>query len=144
MPLQMPVAPNAISLAGRDAARPVEGIDAVRVTDWFEAFVEDVVPPLEFALVAGGRSNLTYRVSDAAGNTWALRRPPVSHVLPTAHDMAREHRVMSSLGPTDVPVPITVRALPGPLRKRCSVLRDGVRRGFHPSRRGAPWRSASA
>ena len=47
-------------------------------------------------------------MSDAEGKKWALRRPPVSHVLPTAHDMAREHRIMSSLGPTDVPVPTTV------------------------------------
>jgi aminoglycoside phosphotransferase (APT) family kinase protein len=86
----------------------VEGIDARRVTEWFEANVEGTKPPLHFELVAGGRSNLTYRVTDSAGNAWALRRPPVSHVLPTAHDMAREHKVMSSLGPTDVPVPRTV------------------------------------
>ena len=83
----------------------VEGIDAPRVTEWFEQNVEGTKPPLDFLLVAGGRSNLTYRVTDVAGNAWALRRPPISHVLPTAHDMAREHKVMSSLGPTDVPVP---------------------------------------
>ena len=85
----------------------VEGIDVVRVTEWFCKNVEATVPPLDFSLVAGGRSNLTYRVTDSEGNAWALRRPPISHVLPTAHDMAREHRVMSSLGPTDVPVPRT-------------------------------------
>jgi aminoglycoside phosphotransferase (APT) family kinase protein len=86
----------------------VEGIDAPRVTEWFEEKVEGVKAPLHFSLVAGGRSNLTYRVTDSAGNAWALRRPPVSHVLPTAHDMAREHKIMSALGPTDVPVPRTV------------------------------------
>jgi len=83
----------------------VEGIDEAHVTDWFQTFVNGATPPLDFALVAGGRSNLTYRVTDAAGNAWALRRPPISHVLPTAHDMAREFKILSSLGPTEVPVP---------------------------------------
>jgi aminoglycoside phosphotransferase (APT) family kinase protein len=83
----------------------VEGIDALRVTDWFVRNIGGVVAPLDFSLVAGGRSNLTYRVTDSGGNAWALRRPPVSHVLPTAHDMGREFKILSSLGPTDVPVP---------------------------------------
>jgi aminoglycoside phosphotransferase (APT) family kinase protein len=98
----MPLASQAV--AQRD---PVEGIDVPRVTEWFARFVEGTEPPLDFSLVAGGRSNLTYKVTDSAGSSWALRRPPISHVLPTAHDMAREHKVMSSLGPTDVPVPRT-------------------------------------
>ena len=63
--------------------------------------------PLRFELIAGGRSNLTYRVTDDHGRHFALRRPPRSHVLPTAHDMAREYRVISALGPTVVPVPAT-------------------------------------
>src|SRR6202034_653830 len=84
------------------------GIDQPKVTAWFEANVPDVKAPLEFTLIAGGRSNLTFRVTDSAGHEWALRRPPVSHVLPTAHDMAREHRIITALGPTPVPVPITV------------------------------------
>jgi len=88
------------------AAAPI-GIDAEAVTTWFIDHIEGITPPLDFELIAGGRSNLTYRVSDAAGRSFALRRPPVSHVLPTAHDMAREHRVMSALGPTPVPVPVT-------------------------------------
>jgi aminoglycoside phosphotransferase (APT) family kinase protein len=83
-----------------------QGIDSARVTDWFVDNVANVSPPLQFDLVAGGRSNLTYRVTDAAHTAWALRRPPVSHVLPTAHDMAREFRILKSLGPTDVPVPV--------------------------------------
>ena len=86
----------------------VEGIDRTRVSEWFSKNVEGVSGPLDFSLVAGGRSNLTYRVTDSAGNAWALRRPPVSHVLPTAHDMGREYRIISSLGPTDVPVPHAV------------------------------------
>lgn len=55
-------------------------------------------------LIAGGRSNLTYRL-DLSGGRLVLRRPPLGHVLPTAHDMAREYRVLSALDGTDVPVP---------------------------------------
>ena len=83
----------------------VEGIAAEPVTRWFQDNVEGVEPPLAFALVAGGRSNLTYRVDDVAGGSWVLRRPPLGHLLPTAHDMAREHRIIAALGPTPVPVP---------------------------------------
>ena len=54
-----------------------EGINADRVTAWFRDRVEGVSPPLAFDLIAGGRSNLTYRVTDSAGRSWALRRPPV-------------------------------------------------------------------
>ena len=85
----------------------VVGIDAERVSGWFSDNVAGAVLPLSFTLVAGGRSNLTFRVQDGAGKAYALRRPPVSHVLPTAHDMAREYRVMTALGPTGVPVPAT-------------------------------------
>jgi aminoglycoside phosphotransferase (APT) family kinase protein len=85
----------------------VEGIDADRVTTWFSSHVARCVPPLSFELIAGGRSNLTYRVADSSGRVYALRRPPLSHVLPTAHDMAREYRVMTAVGLTAVPVPET-------------------------------------
>lgn len=60
--------------------------------------------PLTFELIAGGRSNLTYRVRDTHGTAYALRRPPTSHVLPTAHDMVREYTVISALYPLGVPV----------------------------------------
>ena len=87
--------------AGTDAPK---GIDATRVTEWFQGHAPDVAPPLGFDLIAGGRSNLTYRVTDAAGHAWVLRRPPLGQVLATAHDMGREHRIISALAPTDVPV----------------------------------------
>ena len=83
----------------------IPGIDAPKVSDWFARNIPGVTLPLTFELVAGGRSNLTFRVTDAAGNDYALRRPPVSHVLATAHDMVREHRIISALAPTPVPVP---------------------------------------
>ncbi|RKT55009.1 phosphotransferase family protein [Saccharothrix australiensis] len=60
--------------------------------------------PLSAELIPGGRSNLTYRVTDGT-RRWVLRRPPLGHVLATAHDMAREHRVIAALADTDVPVP---------------------------------------
>jgi aminoglycoside phosphotransferase (APT) family kinase protein len=85
-----------------------EGIHADRVTNWFTTHVPEIATPLTFTLIAGGRSNLTYRVEDAEGRAWVLRRPPLHHVLPTAHDMGREHRLMSSLAPSGIPVPKTV------------------------------------
>jgi aminoglycoside phosphotransferase (APT) family kinase protein len=58
----------------------------------------------DVALISGGKSNLTYRVASDAGEV-VLRRPPLGHILPTAHDMAREHRVLTALEGTAVPVP---------------------------------------
>ncbi|WP_369388280.1 phosphotransferase family protein [Streptomyces sp. CG1] len=63
-----------------------------------------VTGPLTGRLIEGGRSNLTYAVSDGTAQ-WVVRRPPLGHVLATAHDMKREHRVISALHPTQVPVP---------------------------------------
>jgi aminoglycoside phosphotransferase (APT) family kinase protein len=58
-------------------------------------------------LIAGGRSNLTFHVQDDRSR-WILRRPPVGHVLATAHDMSREHVVLRALAPTTVPTPARV------------------------------------
>jgi aminoglycoside phosphotransferase (APT) family kinase protein len=82
-----------------------DGIDAGKVTDWLVANTPPVEPPLTFELIAGGRSNLTYLVTDAAGRKLVLRRPPLSHVLASAHDMGREHRIISALRDSAVPVP---------------------------------------
>ncbi|MFJ4717001.1 phosphotransferase family protein [Streptomyces sp. NPDC088785] len=60
--------------------------------------------PLSGRLIEGGRSNLTYEVSDGSAK-WVVRRPPLGHVLATAHDMKREHRVIAALHDTPVPVP---------------------------------------
>lgn len=92
------------ALAGARWSAPV-GIHLAEATAWIDEHVGEMRPPLRFDLVAGGRSNLTYRVEDADGHAIALRRPPVSHVLPTAHDMAREHRILRALFPTAVAVP---------------------------------------
>jgi len=80
----------------------IEGIHAENVGQFFRHHVEGGDCELEFELLSGGRSNLTYRVR-GGGRDWVLRRPPLGHVLPTAHDMAREYRVLSALADTDVP-----------------------------------------
>jgi len=85
------------------------GIDAEGVAKFFAAHVAGGDTKLAFAFLSGGRSNLTYRVA-GGGHTWVLRRPPLGHVLPTAHDMAREYRVLTALRDTGLPVPRT-RAL---------------------------------
>jgi aminoglycoside phosphotransferase (APT) family kinase protein len=88
--------------------RAPDGIDAEGVEAWFAANVPGATLPLSFERISGGRSNITYGVSDAAGNRWALRRPPLGKRLASAHDMAREHRIIAALTPTDVPVPPAV------------------------------------
>lgn len=93
---------------GQSDQAPITGIDAERVTEWMVANTAPVTPPLRFELIAGGRSNLTFLVVDATGRKMVLRRPPVSHVLASAHDMGREHRIISALWGSPVPVPKAV------------------------------------
>lgn len=81
------------------------GIDVERVTAWLVEHVEGAVAPFEFEVIAGGRSNLTYTVTGADGARFVLRRPPLGKVLATAHDMAREHRIVAAIDGTGVPVP---------------------------------------
>lgn len=81
-----------------------EGIDAVNVTAWLAAHVPALTPPVEYVLIAGGHSNLTYSARDAAGRCYVLRRPPLGHVLESAHDMGREYRVVHALAGSGVPV----------------------------------------
>ena len=83
------------------------GLDLGALRRW----VADTAPglldgPLTGELIAGGKSNLTYRVSDGVRSV-VVRRPPLGHVLATAHDMGREYRVISALRETPVPVPET-------------------------------------
>ncbi len=84
-----------------------EGLDTVALAAWIERERPGLLSgPLEATLITGGKSNLTYAVTDGDREV-IVRRPPLGHVLATAHDMAREHRVITALGPTDVPVPET-------------------------------------
>ncbi|GGF52943.1 acyl-CoA dehydrogenase [Marmoricola endophyticus] len=83
-----------------------KGLDLEVFAPWFAERTQ-VDGDLSAELIAGGKSNLTYRVTDGA-HRWVVRRPPLGHVLATAHDMGREHTVMAALHDTDVPVPAIV------------------------------------
>jgi aminoglycoside phosphotransferase (APT) family kinase protein len=84
------------------------GLDLDRLAGFLAQHRPDLVAgPLRGELIEGGRSNLTYLVTDGE-QEWVLRRPPLGHVLATAHDVAREHRVISALAGTPVPVPATL------------------------------------
>ena len=86
------------------AGSEIAGINAPAVTRWLAEQGVDLQPPVSFSLLAGGHSNLTYLVEDAVSRR-VLRRPPLGHVLESAHDMGREHRIISAVAQTDVPVP---------------------------------------
>ena len=62
---------------------------------------------LQATLLAGGRSNISYKLTDASGSSWVLRRPPLGHIMPSAHDMGREFRVLSGLNSVSYPTPAT-------------------------------------
>jgi aminoglycoside phosphotransferase (APT) family kinase protein len=82
----------------------MEGIRSETVTRWLVEHVTGFTPPVAFTLIAGGHSNLTYRCEDSHGKAVVLRRPPLGHVLESAHDMGREHRIISALADSAVPV----------------------------------------
>jgi aminoglycoside phosphotransferase (APT) family kinase protein len=94
----------------------VPGIDVPRLAAWLSGALPDAGRISGIELIAGGRSNLTYRLDlaadgdgggdgDGARRHVVVRRPPLGHVLPTAHDMKREHRVLTALADSAVPVP---------------------------------------
>lgn len=83
------------------------GLDLDALAAFLAPRIAGFAGPLSASVIAGGRSNLTYTVTDGL-HCWVVRRPPLAHVLPTAHDMAREWKVMSALQGTGIPVPATV------------------------------------
>jgi aminoglycoside phosphotransferase (APT) family kinase protein len=90
------------------------GLDLARLDAYLASAMPGLVTgPLAAEIVVGGRSNLTYYLTDGT-NRWVLRRPPLGHVLRTAHDMTREFRVLSGLAKTSVPVPVTVHLCEDP------------------------------
>ncbi|MFJ6197014.1 phosphotransferase family protein [Micromonospora sp. NPDC092111] len=90
------------------AERSPAGLDLDRLGGWLAGHRPELADgPLRATLIAGGKSNLTYLLR-CGERELVLRRPPLGHVLATAHDMAREHRVISALAPTAVPVPHVV------------------------------------
>jgi len=103
----------------------VEGAEPERVGPWLAERLHDPAwRHCEVSLIAGGKSNLTYLVASRAGEL-VFRRPPLGHILPTAHDMAREHRVITALGATAFPVPRTLLYSPAddnPLEVGCYAM----------------------
>src|SRR5262245_29378487 len=82
----------------------MEGVNESNVTAWLKTHTPTLTTPVTYALIAGGHSNLTYRCADRSGTSYVLRRPPLGHVLESAHDMGREHKIISALAGTKVPV----------------------------------------
>jgi aminoglycoside phosphotransferase (APT) family kinase protein len=82
----------------------VPGINVERVTEWLGANVAGARGPFTFEVIAGGHSNLTYRVVGSDSSAYVLRRPPLGHRLASAHDMSREHRIINGLQGSAVPV----------------------------------------
>jgi aminoglycoside phosphotransferase (APT) family kinase protein len=82
-----------------------QGLDLAAFRRWYDGQRPgEIAGELTASLVAGGKSNLTYEVTDGS-REWIVRRPPLGHVQATAHDMGREYTAMSALAGTDVPVP---------------------------------------
>ena len=85
--------------------RALKGLDQAAVGAWLADHIDGIVRPVVFTLIAGGHSNLTYLATDAASRQLVVRRGPLGRSGGGAHDMAREHRVISALATTPVPVP---------------------------------------
>jgi len=85
----------------------IEGINEANVTAYLSEHVPELQGSVKYSLITGGHSNLTYRCEDEAGNAYVLRRPPLGHVLESAHDMSREHKIIHALQGAEVPVPPT-------------------------------------
>ncbi len=98
--------------AGATGARAASGPDLGALAGWLADLGVDVAPPLAARRIGLGQSNLTYRLADAAGRHWVLRRPPLGELLASAHDVAREHRILVALAGTGVPVPGVVGLRP--------------------------------
>jgi aminoglycoside phosphotransferase (APT) family kinase protein len=119
-----------------------EGIDLGALARYLPPLLPEAEGPLEAELISGGKSNLTYLLR-AAGGEFVLRRPPLGHVLPTAHDMSREFKVISALGQTDVPVPAARLLCDDPSiigapfyvmdRVHGVIVQDGLPDGYAPS-----------
>lgn len=84
------------------SAPTIAGIDLPALQAWFDRTVPGT-RCLHVHMLQGGRSNLTYRLTDGT-HDWVLRRPPLGELTPSAHDMAREYRVVAALVGSDVPV----------------------------------------
>ncbi|GGC62495.1 phosphotransferase family protein [Chelatococcus reniformis] len=81
------------------------GFDTQAVAAWLARQATELEPPLAWTRLPGGHSNLSYMIEDGNGRKAVIRRPPLGELLPKAHDMGREWKLITALGPTPVPVP---------------------------------------
>jgi aminoglycoside phosphotransferase (APT) family kinase protein len=102
-PAGNPSAPSETTV--KDSLAAVPGVEHAELTAWLGRLDSELAPPVTARRLGVGQSNLTYLLSDAAGHRWVLRRPPIGHLLSSAHDVLREARILSSLAPTGVAVP---------------------------------------
>ena len=94
--------------AVQEREQSTDGLARDRLEPWLAEHVAGAEPPFAYERITGGRSNLTFYVRDAVGREWVLRRPPLGHTLGSAHDMRREHTILSALAPTGMPVPTPI------------------------------------
>jgi aminoglycoside phosphotransferase (APT) family kinase protein len=92
------------SMTGTVAVEERDRLDLVRLAEWMRVNVAGFAGPLTYAKFAGGQSNPTYRL-DTPGKSYVLRRKPFGPLLPSAHAVDREYRVIAGLHPTGFPVP---------------------------------------
>src|SRR5476651_923851 len=88
--------------------RDAHVFDQARLVDYMKAHVDGFRGPVSVLQFEGGQSNPTFHVSDGAGRMYVLRKKPPGKLLPSAHQVDREYRVIKALSDhTDVPVPKT-------------------------------------
>ena len=92
----------------------IPGIDEGRLTPWLADRLPELEPPFRFVRVGEGQSNLTFRVEDATHRAVVLRRPPLGEILASAHDMDREHRILTGLAGAGARVPQPLAACDDP------------------------------
>lgn len=97
-----------------NAQEPLTGIDVPKVEAWITEHAPELVAPFRWTRLPGGHSNLTYRIEDQRGTSAVVRRPPMGELLPKAHDMNREYRIIEALWGTGVPVPRPYGYCPDP------------------------------
>ena len=88
---------------GTRAVDPKQQFNLDRLGEYLSAHMEGFKGPIELEQFSGGQSNPTFLLKASSGE-YVLRRKPPGKLLPSAHAVDREHRVMSALYPTDVPV----------------------------------------
>ena len=105
VPRRTAVATSVSVVINGETTAEFAGIDQPAVTAWMGDHIDGLQPPLQFELIAGGHSNLTFKVTDQRDEHYVFRRPPLHQVLASAHDMSREHKIMAALQGSAVPVP---------------------------------------